>query len=92
MVDAKEEHVAIEYHRNLLGFKAWRGKQKEVIMSVLSGCDTLYVEQTGGGKTLPGLVAGLILVNKHLKGKCSNIIVGPTVALCEETPPLRGVP
>jgi serine/threonine protein kinase len=84
MVDAQEEHVAIEYHRNLLGFKAWRGKQKEVIMSVLSGCDTLYVEQTGGGKTLPGLVAGLILVNKHLKGKCSNIIVGPTVALCEQ--------
>ncbi|CAM9751871.1 unnamed protein product, partial [Pylaiella littoralis] len=68
--------------REVFGYENFRGKQEEAMREVASGCDSLVVMPTGGGKSLcyqlPALVAD---------GIC--IVVSPLIALTEDQ--LRGL-
>ncbi|MDV6331554.1 RecQ family ATP-dependent DNA helicase [Asticcacaulis sp. 201] len=63
--------------RSVFGYEAFRGKQADVIRSILSGRDTLAVLPTGGGKSLcyqiPALVSGRI-----------GIVISPLIALMSD--------
>src|SRR5215207_6561605 len=78
-------HAALQEH---FGFRDFKGPQKEIIQSLLSGRDTFVIMPTGGGKSLcyqlpalalPGvaiIVSPLIALMKNqvdlVRGYCSN--------------------
>ena len=37
---------------NVFGFKSFKGEQKQIILSVIQGDDSLVIMPTGGGKSL----------------------------------------
>lgn len=59
------------------GYKAFRGKQAEIIAHVLSGQDTLAILPTGGGKSICFQVPALAL-----GGLC--LVVSPLIALMKD--------
>ena len=56
------------------GYDAFRSLQEEIILSVLSGKDTLALMPTGGGKSITYQVAGLAK-----EGIC--VVITPLIAL-----------
>ena len=66
-----------EVLRKHWGYEAFRSVQEEVILSVLSGRDTLALMPTGGGKSLTYQVPGLVK-----EGLC--IVVTPLIALMKD--------
>ena len=60
--------------REYFGFDAFKGNQKEIIESLLSGKDTFVIKPTGGGKSLCYQLPAMLLPG------CA-IIVSPLIAL-----------
>ena len=60
--------------REYFGFKEFKGQQKEIIESVLSGKDTFVIMPTGGGKSLCYQLPAMV-------SKGVAIIVSPLIAL-----------
>ncbi|WP_069364822.1 RecQ family ATP-dependent DNA helicase [Salisediminibacterium beveridgei] len=59
------------------GYSTFQGRQKEVISSVLSGCDTLAVLPTGAGKSLCYLLPSQITPGL-------TVVISPLVSLMED--------
>jgi ATP-dependent DNA helicase RecQ len=59
------------------GYRAFRPRQEDVVMSILSGRDTLAILPTGGGKSICFQVAGLCLEGLTL-------VVTPLIALMQD--------
>lgn len=59
------------------GYDEFRSLQREIILSVLEGKDTLALMPTGGGKSLTYQVAGMVL-----DGIC--LVVTPLIALMKD--------
>ena len=69
-----------EIHQILLkywGFSAFRPLQEEIILSILSGKDTLALLPTGGGKSVCFQVPGLALPGLTL-------VISPLIALMKD--------
>src|SRR4026207_2416532 len=56
------------------GFKEFKGQQKEILQSLLSGQDTFVIMPTGGGKSLCYQLPALMLPG-------TAIIISPLIAL-----------
>jgi ATP-dependent DNA helicase RecQ len=63
--------------KHTFGYAAFRGAQKEVIETVLSGQDSLVLMPTGGGKSLCYQIPGLVRSGM-------GIIVSPLIALMQD--------
>lgn len=79
---------ALTILRNVFGYDAFRGGQESVILSLLSGRDTLGVMPTGQGKSLCYQVPALMLPG-------TTLVISPLIALMKDQVDAlkaRGVP
>ncbi|MCF0206581.1 MAG: DNA helicase RecQ [Bacteroidales bacterium] len=72
-MDAREEKI-YELLKKYFGFSAFKGLQKEVILSLLDGKDSFVLMPTGGGKSLCYQLPALMLEG-------TAIIISPLIAL-----------
>ncbi len=63
--------------RHFWGYKAFRPLQKDIILNVLAGKDTLAILPTGGGKSVCFQVPALML-----RGTC--LVISPLIALMKD--------
>src|SRR5579859_3519011 len=63
--------------QNYFGHENFRAGQKEIIESVLSGCDTLAILPTGAGKSLCYQIPGLVFGG-------TTIVVSPLISLMKD--------
>jgi ATP-dependent DNA helicase RecQ len=66
-----------EILKSVFGYDSWRPLQREIIEAVLSGCDSLAVLPTGGGKSLCYQVPALVLPG-------TTLVVSPLIALMRD--------
>lgn len=66
--------VAIDTLKNVFGYDAFRGKQRDAVDVILNKNDCIILMPSGGGKTVCSVVPGLILPGV-------TIVVTPLIAL-----------
>lgn len=66
--------MAIDTLKNVFGYDAFRGKQRDAVDAILNKNDCIVLMQTGGGKTVCYAVPGVILPGV-------TIVVSPLIAL-----------
>ncbi len=71
VIDDRKLHDLL---RKFFGFDTFKGKQKEIIKSVLEGHDTFVIMPTGGGKSMCYQLPALI-------SEGTTIIISPLIAL-----------
>jgi ATP-dependent DNA helicase RecQ len=69
--------------KHFFGFNQFKGKQEQVIQSVLSGSDTFVIMPTGGGKSLCYQLPALMMDGMA-------IVVSPLIALMKNQVDARG--
>src|SRR5882724_11463506 len=67
--------------RDVFGYPAFRGQQRDIVSHVIDGGDALVLMPTGGGKSLCFQVPAIA---RHRAGRGVAIVVSPLIALMHD--------
>ncbi|MDQ2779158.1 MAG: DNA helicase RecQ [Pseudomonadota bacterium] len=80
-VESQPADPAAQALRDVFGFPAFRGAQREIVDHVVAGGDALVLMPTGGGKSLCYQVPAIV---RHRTGQGVTVVVSPLIALMHD--------